>query len=56
MKAAVLLLLLFATQFSFGQKWPMQNDVNFDPTVSNPVFDEGEGPKIQCLVSCPHET
>ncbi|MTI38039.1 hypothetical protein [Fulvivirga lutimaris] len=46
MKASVLLLLLFATQVSFGQKWPMQNDANFDPAVSNPAFDEGEEPKI----------
>lgn len=46
MRVTLFIILVFTFQSSFGQKWPMQNDPNFDPVVSNPAFDKGGEPKI----------
>ncbi|WP_420583324.1 hypothetical protein [Reichenbachiella sp.] len=46
MKHLFTVILLASSWLSYGQKWPMRNDSNFDASVSDPAFVQNEGPKI----------
>lgn len=46
MKYFITTLLLTITCMSYGQKWPMRNDPDFDASVSDPAFAQSKGPKI----------